>query len=190
VTPLNFPYFLLTGLIVLACAVSLSDFRSRRIPNAFLAAALLYALACYGVAAVGGGAMFALRAVGFGVLGMLLGLLMLYPAHATRQVGAGDVKLMMVFGFYLGPIGGVLALLTGALIGGAWALVISWRSGGLRAVLYNLRNMARAAYASGFKELSWDLRSVGAVTMPYGVALSAGAVIVAVWQLAIRLGQG
>jgi prepilin peptidase CpaA len=60
----------------------------------------------------------------------------------------------------------------------------------LRDVLYNLRNMARAAYASGFKELSWDLRSAGAVTMPYGVALSAGAVIVAVWQLAIRIGQG
>jgi prepilin peptidase CpaA len=188
VTPHNFSIFLLVGLILLACVVSLFDFRSRRIPNAALAAALVYALGCYAIAAAGGGGMFALKAVGFGLLGMLLGLLMLYPAYATRQVGAGDVKLMMVFGFYLGPIGGALALLTGALIGGVWALAISWRIGGLRHTFRNLRNMAVAAYASGFKELSWDLRSAGAVTMPYGVALSAGAVLVAVWQLTVRLG--
>jgi prepilin peptidase CpaA len=188
VIPILLPVFLLAGLIVLACVVSISDLRSRRIPNVVLAAAMVYGFACYAMAAAGGGAAFALKAIGFGVLGMLLGMLMLYPAYASRQVGAGDVKLMMVFGFYLGPIGGALALLTGALIGGVWALVISWRIGGLRHTLKNLRNMARAAYASGFKELSWDLRSAGAVTMPYGVALSAGAVIVAGWQLALRLG--
>jgi len=34
--------------------------------------------------------------------------------------------------------------------------------------------------------MSWDLRSAGAVTMPYGVALSAGAALVAIWQLWIR----
>jgi prepilin peptidase CpaA len=187
VNPANFPVVLLAGLIVLACVASCTDLRSRRIPNAALAAAMAYALACYAMAAAGGGAMFALKAIGFGALGMLLGMLMLYPAYASRQVGAGDVKLMMVFGFYLGPIGGALALLTGALIGGVWALALSWRYAGLRHVFRNLRNMARSAYVTGFKELSWDLRSAGAVTMPYGVALSAGAVIVAGWQLAVRL---
>ena len=64
---------------------------------------------------------------------------------------------------------------------------LSWRSGGLRQAFFNLRMMARSAWLTGFKELHWDLRSAGAVTMPYGVALSAGAILVALWQLALRL---
>jgi prepilin peptidase CpaA len=179
---------LLAGVIALAAVVSYSDFRARRIPNAALLAALAYGGAAYALAAWAGGWALGLKAFGFALLGLLLGGVLLYPAYAVRQVGAGDVKLMMVFGFLLGPGGGALALLTGALIGGVWALALSWRMGGVGHALYNLRNMARAAYLSGFKELHWDLRSAGAVTMPYGVALSGGAAMVAAWQLAVRLG--
>lgn len=178
---------LLPAVAVLGLVVSWTDLRARRIPNLALLVALGYACTVYGSYAVAAGVGPGLRAFGFALLGMLLGFALLYPAYAIRQVGAGDVKLLMVFGFFLGPIGGVLALFTGALVGGAWALALSWRHGGLRQVVTNLRNMARAAYASGFRELSWDLRSAGAVTMPYGVALSAGAIAVAGWQLALRL---
>jgi len=178
---------LLPAVALLGLVVSWTDLRARRIPNVALAIALAYACIAYTVYAWSAGWVPGLRALGFALLGMLLGFALLYPAYAVRQVGAGDVKLMMVFGFFLGPIGGVLALFTGALVGGAWALVLSWRHGGLRQVFANLRNMARAAYASGFREMSWDLRSAGAVTMPYGVALSAGAIAVAGWQLALRM---
>ena len=102
-------------------------------------------------------------------------MIVLLPAYALRQVGAGDVKLMMVFGFLLGPIGAAFTLLTGALIGGVWALWLSWRSAGLGHTIGNMKMMARSAWLSGVRSMEWDLRSAGAVRMPYGVALSAGA---------------
>ncbi|MCW5619680.1 MAG: prepilin peptidase [Burkholderiales bacterium] len=178
---------LLGAAMVLAVCVSFFDFRERRIPNKLLAAALCFTFAVYGWAGTMLGTQFVGTALLFSFRGMLLGMICLIPAYFIRQVGASDVKLLMVFGFLLGPFGAGLTLLTGAVIGGLWALWLSWRSAGLRHVFTNLRIMARAAYLSGFKDVHWDLRSAGAVTMPYGVALSAGAVLVAGWQLALRL---
>ena len=45
------------------------------------------------------------------------------------------------------------------------------------------------AYLSGFKDMGWDLRSEGAIAMPYGVALSVGAILVTLWQFKIHVGR-
>lgn len=123
------------------------------------------------------------------LMGFLVGCFLLLPAYFIRQVAAGDVKLMMVFGFILGPKGAVLALLNGAIIGGIWALMIAWQQGGLGHLVYNLKFMARSAYLTGFKEMGWDLRNEKAIKMPYGVALSVGAAFVSFWQLYIHIGK-
>jgi len=181
------PICLLGAVIALALCVSYFDLRERRIPNKLLSAAMCFGLGVYAWAAEALGLEFVSRALLYSMMGMLLGAVCLLPAYFARQMGAGDVKLLMVFGFLLGPIGAGLTLLTGALFGGAWALWLSCRSGGLGKAFSNLRMMARSAWLTGFKELHWDLRSAGAVTMPYGVALSAGAILVALWQLSLRL---
>lgn len=181
------PFYLLGAVVVLALCVSYFDLRERRIPNKLLAAALCFGLGVHAWAGSALGIEFVARAMMFSVLGMLLAAICLLPAYFIRQMGAGDVKLLMVFGFLLGPAGMGLTLLTGAVIGGIWALWLSCRSAGLRQALSNLRMMARSAWLTGFREMHWDLRSAGAVTMPYGVALSAGAILVAGWQLALRL---
>lgn len=124
-----------------------------------------------------------------GLMGFLVGCFLLLPAYFIRQVAAGDVKLLMVFGFILGPKGVVLALLNGAIIGGIWALSIAWQQGGLGNVFYNIKFMARSAYLTGFKEMGWDLRNEKAIKMPYGVALSIGAALVAIWQIYIHVGK-
>ena len=180
------PSLLLCAVLALALSVSYFDFRERRIPNKLLVAALLFALAVYGWAALSAGPGTVSRALMYALLGVAIGTLVLLPAYALKQVGAGDVKLIMVFGFLMGPIGAAVTLLTGALIGGIWALWLSWRSAGLAHTLGNLKMMARSAYLSGLRNMEWDLRSAGAVRMPYGVALSAGAALVAVWQLSLR----
>jgi prepilin peptidase CpaA len=180
---------LLTGLIVLSVAVSISDFKFRRIPNKYLLWGLVYAVLVFvamtftmPIKDVGKGFLFSF-------MGFLLGGVFLLPSYLLKQVAAGDVKLMMVFGFYLGPKGIIFALLNGALIGGIWALVLAWQLGGLGHMLYNLKFMARSAYLTGFKEMGWDLRSEKAIKMPYGVALSIGAILVAIWQLYIHIGR-
>ncbi len=183
------PYFiipLLLGVIVLAIFVCFSDFKYRRIPNKYLITSLVFAASIYFIVAFY--MPFGAMARGFlmAVLGFVMGGLFLLPPYYLKQVGAGDVKLMMVFGFSLGPKGILLTLLNGAIVGGIWALILAWRLGGLSHMVYNLKFMARSAYLTGFKEMGWDLRSDKAIKMPYGVALSIGAISIAVWQLYIQ----
>lgn len=184
-----FAYSMLSGLLVLALLVSICDFRMRRIPNYLLIVAMAYAIALFLTLGYLEGFRLVFKGLVMSMLGMVLGWFFLFVPYRLRQVGAGDVKLMMVFGFFLGPLGVILALLNGAIIGGIWALVLSWRHGGLKKLWNNMVFMWRSAWLSGFKEMSWDLRSAGAVTMPYGVALSAGAALVAIWQMWIRTAQ-
>ncbi len=180
---------LLGGVVVLSLLVAWSDYRTRRIPNKYLAWGALYALGIFAAMAVLLPLKPVLKGFLFSLLGMLLGGFFLYLPYRYKQVGAGDVKLMMVYGLFLGPKGVILALLNGALVGGIWALVLAWRIGGLGHLWYNLKFMARSIWLSGGKEMSWNLRSEKAIAMPYGVALAAGAISVALWQLPLHLGR-
>ncbi|HQN65548.1 MAG TPA: A24 family peptidase [Methylophilus sp.] len=184
-----FEYFiiaLLVGVIVLSLFVSFYDFKYRRIPNKLILTGLLYGVLVF----VSMGFFIPLNIVFkgflFGLIGLMAGGMFLYVPYKYKQVGAGDVKLVMVFGLLLGFKGVILSILVGAIIGGIWALGLAWRNGGLHHMWYNMKYMAKSMYLSGFKEMSWDLRSEGAVTMPYGVALSAGAVLIALQQMQIQ----
>lgn len=172
------------GLALMSALVAWSDHRTQRIPNDWLLAGLFYATAVMLLHAVPGGLGLMAKMVGFGLLGMLIGFVLTAPAMLLRQLAPGDVKFMMVIGYFLGPIGALFALLNAALVGGVWAIALAWRVGGLRKVLANLKFMARSLYLSGFRTLGWDLGSQGALRMPYGVALAAGTWMVIAWQLA------
>lgn len=185
----GFAVALLTGLLVLAAVVAVQDFRCRRIPNKVLLWGIGYALAVFAAMTLFLPLGEVAKGFLFSLLGVVLGGFFLAVPYYYKQVGAGDVKLMMVFGLFLGPKGVILALLNGALVGGVWALYLAWRIGGLRHLCYNLKFMARSIWLSGGKEMSWDLRSPGAITMPYGVALAIGASAVALWQLQLQLGR-
>lgn len=184
-----FEYFiiaLLVGVVVLSCFVTYYDFKYRRIPNKLLLWASGYGLLVFILMAF----YVPLGMVSKGFLFSLLGLMaagaFLYVPYKYKQVGAGDVKLVMVLGLLMGFKGVILSILVGAMIGGVWALGIAWRNGGLGHMWYNMKYMAKSMYLSGFKEMSWDLRSEGAVAMPYGVALSAGAMLIATQQLLLQ----
>lgn len=180
---------LLGGVVVLSTLVAWQDFRCRRIPNHFLLWGVVYALSVFFAMALFLPIGDVFKGFLFSLVGVAIGGFFLYVPYRYKQVGAGDVKLMMVYGLFLGPKGVILALLNGALVGGVWALALAWRIGGLKHVWYNLKFMARSIYLSGGKEMGWDLRSEKALAMPYGVALAAGAVSVAVWQLHLHLGR-
>lgn len=187
---INFHHYvlaLLLGLISLSVSVSYTDLKYRKIPNKYLMIAMLYALCVFAAMTTALPIKDVAKGFLFSLAGVFIGLLLLLPAYFLKQVAAGDVKFMMVIGFFLGPKGTILALLYGAIVGGIWALVLAWQIGGFNHMIYNLKFMARSAYLTGFKELGWDLRNTDAIKMPYGVALAAGATIVAVYQIYIRL---
>jgi prepilin peptidase CpaA len=83
---------------VLSVLVIISDLYARRVPNAWLLAAL----------AIGTGLLLTGWIQGTGgppwpaVVGLGVGLAVLLPVHLFGWMGAGDVKLFAVFGFLLG----------------------------------------------------------------------------------------
>lgn len=180
---------LLVGVIVMSCLVAWRDLKTRRIPNLYLVWGVCYALAVFATMSVYLPFGDVIKGFLFSLFGVFLGGVFLYVPYRYKQVGAGDVKLMMVYGLFLGPKGVVLALLNGALVGGVWALALAWKHGGLSNLWYNMKFMAQSVWLSGGKEMSWNLRSENAIAMPYGVALAVGAISVALWQLHLHMGR-
>lgn len=160
--------------ILLVCACTATDLRSRSIPNPLLAAGLGIAFLCHGI---GYGAPALLTSLA----GMLLGGAMLLPFYVLGGIGAGDVKLMAVVGALLGVegviIAGIATLLCGGLLGAAW---IVWR-------LIESHGTSRIANASELKRSGISLApwlahfNLRGDVFPYAPAIAAGTFI-AIWQ--------
>lgn len=163
------PDMLLTLVVVaLAVAASFSDVRSRRIPNVLPVAGLgcgvvLHAMAdpaaLPGVLVLAGGAFV----VGLGLF-------------AARVIGAGDAKLMIAFAALLGPDRIVTAALWCAVAGGVIALVAAARAKVLIPLLLDARDLM-VGWAVRGGAVSIEVRRTGDVAVPYGVAISAGALM-------------
>lgn len=98
----------------LSTLVVLSDLYARRVPNAWLLAALLLGIATSLTSWLLGTAEPAWPSA----LGMIVGLLAMLPFYALHWMGAGDVKFFATLGFLLGmrallPIWVIAGLLTG-----------------------------------------------------------------------------
>ncbi|HJU91074.1 MAG TPA: prepilin peptidase [Gemmatimonadaceae bacterium] len=157
------------GLLLAAC---ISDVRTRRIPNRIVAAlaigGVLYSILTFGASAG------ALRAVA----GLGVGLAIWLPFHIVRLLGAGDVKLFSASGAWLGVTGALEGALLAALIGGALAIFWMVRA---RGVVNSARSVAIAIAAPSTMMHNDAKESPASVRLPYGVALAAGAAIVAWW---------
>ncbi len=167
----------MTGLAIVTVAVTAGwfDVRERRVPNALTVSALGLAL----LLAVPGG----LPGLGASVLGAGICLLLALPFFLVRGLGGGDVKLLVAFGAFLGPSRLFTALLVMAFVGGAWGLVVMIREGAVGRTFLNLYLMGQTVWRKIFARKESDgpgfwvtLDTPGAVTVPYAVAISAGAV--------------
>lgn len=158
--------------ILLAAAVY-SDIRDRKIPNDLVMVGLLAGLVV-GAVQVGG---WPVAAVAGAVLGLAVGLAL----FALGALGAGDGKLLAVVGAFLGPVGLVMAVLYAGLAGGVLALADALRQGTLPVALLRTRSLALHLVTFGRRGERWTVSSPGAASIPYGVAIAAGAV--AAWFL-------
>lgn len=109
-------------LLCLLLAISLIDIDFRRIPNVFLAVGLGAGI----VLKLIDPAARTLEAWGDSGLGMLIGggvMLLIYIA-GRGGMGAGDLKLMIMVGFFLGMDGVLLVLFAGFILGGGYSLLM------------------------------------------------------------------
>jgi prepilin peptidase CpaA len=155
--------------VVLTLAV-VYDLRERRIPNALtvggLFAALVLRLVIDPVSAVGG------------LQGAGLGLVVALPLFALGAFGAGDGKLVIAMGAFLGWEGLPAALLVTGVVGGFLSLVYAVRRGVLIPVLYQARDLALYCFTLGRAGERRTLSGPSGTTVPYGVAIAVGAAVV------------
>ncbi len=123
--------------------------------------------------------------LGGALLGTLLGLGLLLPVYAIGGMGAGDVKMTMGFGSWIGAFYGAptglwiifYAFCAGTIVGGLIALVMIMLRGNYRANMQNMReilgDLATSSSVSEVAEKANRRRSRWH-RLPYGVPLCIG----------------
>lgn len=153
--------------VVLVLAVWF-DVDRRRIPNWLTVGGAVAALVVRGF--IGAEALWA------GLLGGALGFFLGILLFAIGAMGAGDGKLLATVGSLLGFRVFLLALPLIGLVGGLLALVVTARRGTLLPTLFRFRDLGMHIVTLGRVGERRTLTMPGAVTIPYGVAVAAGAV--------------
>lgn len=162
-------------LSVILVVAGIIDLRTRRIPNLLVAFGLAFGLAVsYSTLGLSG--------MGSAFSGMGVALLLFVPLFLLRALGAGDVKLMMVVGSFLGPQDTFMIALLSFAASGVLALVdamIGRRIGSL------FRRTSDAAFALAARNvgLASSIAQTGTSRLPFAVAILIGA---AVWLFYFR----
>ncbi len=150
------------------------DVRERRIPNALTVSAFVIALVAR--------SFFGLPALGSGLAGAGLCFLLSLPFFLARGLGGGDVKLLTAFGALLGLERIAPALAVTALVGGLLAVVEMVRRRAIARTLWGVYAILRSLGSRSFTRWKREephapmtLDHPDAVTVPYGIAISAGA---------------
>jgi Flp pilus assembly protein protease CpaA len=155
------------GLIVVLLLSVWFDVSEKRIPNWITLGGLAGALAWRGVIGP--------EALWMGVLGGALGLSLGLLLYAAGAMGAGDGKLLATVGSFLGLETFLPSLPLIGAFGGVLALAVTVRNGTVFATLHRFRELLFYFVSFGRIGDRRTLSTPGAVTVPYGVAVAAGA---------------
>lgn len=149
--------------IVLVIVAASTDIVTRRIPNRVIAIGLVAAL----------GVQVWLHGLASGALawlaGAACGFALLLPFYLVRGMAAGDVKLLLTIGAWVGPAMTFHIALVTLVIGGVWSIVLVVGRRRVAQLLINLRQILTPKASSSGAGLT---ASVGSI--PYGVAIAAG----------------
>jgi len=179
--PFSIPTAAALALAVLLLAAVVMDLRSRRIPNRLVLAGLALAGVSHAAALLSGAAPLAGPAWWAPLAGLLTAGLALLPLHLLRACGAGDVKLMAMAGAFLGAPAALRAVLFTLLAGGVLSLFYMMGRGVAAQAFANLRFMLTdwlLRMRIGGQGIALAPLATTAARLPYGVAISAGTLIV------------
>lgn len=160
-------------LMLMVSIAAMNDLATRRIPNRLLLVGLTGALILHLLSAEPGAALLS----AFG--GMSVGLAIFLPFYLVRGMAAGDVKMMAVVGFFTGPTEAFQIAVFTWCAGGVMALLLVLLRSRVRLALVNIGHLLSGLVAPGTKLSDMTLpQSAG--SMPYGLAIAAGTIVVLV----------
>lgn len=154
----------LAALVLLAAAI---DWRSHRLPNWLT----------LGGAALGLVLSFTPAGPGIvqALLGALAALVLLFPLWLLRVTGAGDVKLLVAVGTFLGWPHILFAILFSMVAGGVFALAFALRQRSLARMVLNARDLIQLSAMAAVLRQQPQLGGFASVgRLPYGVCVCAG----------------
>ena len=161
------------ALAALVIVAAVYDIRFRRIPNWLVITGF-----CLGLALN----VFPVRLEGLTLtlLGAGLAFAIYLPFFALRAMGAGDVKLMIAIGAFVGARNWLILFLITAILGGILAVCLLLIRGGLiralKNVLFILGELVRLRLPyQGDPAL--DVKHPRAVTLPHGVSIALGTLV-------------
>jgi prepilin peptidase CpaA len=151
--------------LLLALLAGVLDWRYRRIPNWLTVSAALAGIAIN---------TFICRWPGFksALLGMVLGLALLFPFVFLRGLGKGDWKMVGALGACLGPQQLISTLMVGVLVAGIIALIAVIVTGRLKRTLVNIVHMLGALFTLRLPGREVSLDDPNSTKIPFGVAMA------------------
>ena len=156
-------------LLALLGAAAIFDLRERRIPNLLIAIALPagFALAAWASGPHG---------LWFSAKGVATGFVLFFPLFLLRAFGAGDAKLMMAIGSFLGPVDTFVVAAIALAAAGFIAAVAGIASRRGDVLLANLKSIGVALASGDFRAVA-NLSGGSVYRMPFAVPTLAGAIL-------------
>jgi prepilin peptidase CpaA len=158
--------------IVFAFVLSVAavyDLREQRIPNALTVGGLVSALTLR--------LLLDPALVVPGLLGAAGGLVIALVIFAMGAFGAGDGKLIVAVGAFLGPEGLLAAMVATVIVGGLIAVYVSLRTGVFLPVLLETKDLVLWCLTLGRAGARRTLAKATRLTLPYGPAIAIGAAV-------------
>ena len=156
-------------LVPLAVLIIYHDVRYRRIPNPFVLATLISGLT---LNLALGGLQGGLNSIG----GCVLAFILMFMLHVFGAMGAGDVKLFAAVGSVLGAQLVLPTFVVVILTGGVLALVSVVRSGVFATTMHRVLQIL-VGLLPGWQMPKFSVPADRRLTIPYGVAITIGAII-------------
>ena len=163
---------LVSGLLIMLALAVMTDSNTHKIPNILVLFGLVVSLFCQTLLLEGAGGLNWLAGVVIAFTGFV-------PIYIVGGMAAGDVKLMMAVGGFLGYPLIINALACSYIAGGLLAIIYVIFKGKLLPLLHNLRSIILSLLIKTTTDISVEntvlQNSVG--RMPYALAIATGSII-------------